>query len=79
MHQLRVPAMLAGAVDIALNDDGLGVVEQQLMRRSTEKPERRLNAVTPGSGVLVAVELDESRPGSNPTWRRRPVVGYARV
>ena len=60
VHQLWVPAMLAGAVDIALNDDGLGVVEQQLMRGPSEEPERRLNAVTPGSGVLVAVELDES-------------------
>ena len=61
LHQLRVPAMLGGAVDVALNDDGLGVVEQQLMRRPAEEPERRLNAVTPSSGVLVAVKLNESR------------------
>ncbi len=53
MHQLWVPAMLAGAVDIALNDDGLGVVEHQLMRRPAEEPERRLNAVTPGSGLRI--------------------------
>lgn len=56
--------MLAGAVDIAFNDDGLGIVEQQLMRRPAEEPERRLNAVAPGSGVLVAVELDESDAAS---------------
>lgn len=53
--------MLAWAVDVALNDDGPGIVEQQLMRRPAEEPERRLNAVTPGSGVLVAVKLNESR------------------
>lgn len=62
MHQLRVPAMLAGAVDIALNNDDLSVVEQQLMRRSTEEPKRRLNAIRPSSGILVVVELDEGRP-----------------
>ncbi len=62
LHQLWVPAMLAGPVDITLNNDGLGVVEQQLMRSSAKELKCRLNAVTPGCGLLVAVELDESRP-----------------
>jgi len=56
VHKLRVTAMLAGTVDIALDDDGLGVVKQQLMWCPAEKPERRLNAVTPSSGFLFTVE-----------------------
>src|SRR3990167_7548657 len=57
-EQVRMPAMLARAIGIALDDDGLGIIEQQLVRHSAEVDQGLANTGEPGLAVLAIEEAD---------------------
>lgn len=53
VQQRRMPAVLAFAVGVALQDDGAGVVEEQVLRHAAEEDEGLADAGEPGLAVLA--------------------------